>query len=234
MRGGTVKLTTAAVCTAIAVLMCVAAAYLPLSIMPLYVAAFCIFLALKRAGKAYGLLCVAATVLLMFLMTGLSVKWLFLAVMFAPYGIMAYFIHRFTYFKVKTGILRGVCVIAFFNAALGVVYLLATRVLTGGIDLDIAAWVNRIGGYPLLALIATLAMLPLDFAFSSASLVVLKRLPVSHASRGKRISAPQTEETAPQSEGDIASDGKKYDIFGYEITDDGKTEKDDDKPKDNS
>ncbi|MCM1368069.1 MAG: ECF transporter S component [Roseburia sp.] len=217
MRGGTVKLTTAAVCTAIAVVMCVAAAYLPLSIMPLYIAAFCIFLAFKRAGKAYGALCAVATDLLMFLMTGLSVKWLFLTVMFMPYGIVAYFIHRFTYFKVKTAALRAVCVIALFNATLGVVYLLSTRVLTGGIDLDIAALVDRIGGYPLLALVATLAMLPLDFAFSSAALIVLKRIPVAYASRKKTAASGNTDERADDT-ADSSADGKKYDIFGYEIT----------------
>lgn len=209
MRRSAVKITTAAVCTAIAVIMCVATAYLPLSIMPLYVAAFCIFLACKRGSLPYGILCAVASALLMFAMTGLSVKWLFFVLMFVPYGILTYFIHRFTYFKPKTGVIRGAISILFFNATFGIVYLIATRVLTGGIDLDLSVWVGKIGGYPILALVATLVLVPLDFIFSAISLVVLKRIPsvaVSRRERGDENSA--SDQSTPE---------RKYDIFGYEI-----------------
>ena len=229
MRAATRKLTTAAVCTALAVLMCVCAAYLPLSIMPLYIAAFCIFLACKRGSLVYGVLSVLATVGIMFAMTGLTVKWFFLVLMFAPYGLLTYFIHKYNYFKPKSGVVRGLVVVAFFNMTLFFVYLVATRVVTVGLDVPIVEWVNRIGGDWAIALIGTAALLPLDFIFSSLSLVVLKRLPMPAAER-KADKAPSDGITKSNIYGDVNkengggesadTDGKKYDIFGYEILDD--------------
>lgn len=222
MRGVTRKITTAAVCTALSVILCAATAYLPLSIMPLYLAAFCIFLACKRAGLPYGLLCAAATVGIMFAMTGLSIKWFFFVLMFAPYGIATYFAHHFTYFKVKSGIIRGVCAAAYFNLTLGAVYLIATRVLTAGIDMPIADWTARLGGYWAIAIIATVALVPLDFIFSAMSSAVLKRIPAIGAPREKKfenVDKPNANENiAPP------KDEKRYDIFGYEITETNVTE----------
>ncbi len=215
MRASTKKLTTAAVCTAMAIVMCVFTAYLPLSVMPLYLAAFCIFLACKRGSVPYGILCALATIGVMFAMTGLSVSWFFLLFMFAPYGIIAYFIHRFTYFRLKSGIIRGVSVAAFFNLTLGFVYLVATRVVAVGLDIPITEWVNALGGYWVLALIGTVAFLPLDFIFSSLSLVVLKRIP---ALSGERRVKPAPPDPDLSSIAPIGSDSDKYDIFGYETT----------------
>lgn len=224
MRAATRKLTTAAVCTALALIMCVCAAYLPLSIMPLYIAAFCIFLACKRGSLAYGVLSALATIGIMFAMTGLTVKWFFLVLMFAPYGIITYFIHKYNYFKPKSGIIRGVTVTAVFNLGLFFVYLVATRVLAVGLDIPITAWVDKLGGYWAIALIGTAAFLPLDFVYSSMSLVVLKRIPMPAAERNrdKKQELAEIKKTDIYGDGqnDNSADGKKYDIFGYEISDD--------------
>lgn len=177
MRASTKKLTTAAVCTALSVIMCAACAYLPLSFMPLYLAAFCIFLACKRANILYGLLCAVASVGIMFAMSGLNVKWFLFLIMFAPYGIIAHFISRFSYFKVKSGLIRAATVIVFFNLAFGAVYLIATRALSSGLDIDIAAYAMKLGGYPVLALVTTLILVPLDFIFCGMASVILKRIP---------------------------------------------------------
>ena len=145
--------------------------------MPLYLAAFCIFLACKRANILYGLLCAAASVGIMFAMSGLNVKWFLFLIMFAPYGIIAHFISRFSYFKVKGGLIRAVTVIVFFNLAFGAVYLIATRVLSSGLDIDIAAYAMKLGGYPVLALVTTVILVPLDFIFCGMASVILKRIP---------------------------------------------------------
>lgn len=217
MNAATKKLTTAAVCTALAVIMCVLTAYLPLSFMPLYLAAFCIFVACKRGSLLYGMLCALASVGLMFLMTGLSVKWLMFVLMFAPYGIITYFLHRFDYFKVKKALVRAAIAVVFFNATFGIVYLITTRVLTVGIDgLDITAWADVLGGYPVLALIATVVLLPLDFMFSTMSIVVLKKIPAP-VSRAK---PPASEHTPAPPRSENAERTVRYDIFGYEISDD--------------
>ena len=185
--------------------------------MPLYLAAFCIFLACKRANIVYGSLCAAATVGVMFAFSGLSVKWFLLLVMFAPYGLIASFIHKYNYFKLKSGLIRGLCAVVYFNVTFGIVYLIASRVLTGGLidsnDIQILAWVNTVGGYAVLALIATAVLVPLDFVFSALSVVVLKRIPapVDARSKSSDANAPHTP-TAPTQD-------DRYDIFGYEITD---------------
>ncbi len=205
MRDNTRKITTAAVCTALAVLFCAMTAYLPLSITPLYLAAFCIFLACKRGNIVYGLLCLMATVGIMFAMTGLSVKWLFLVFMFAPYGIITYFIHRFTYFKAKWAVVRVIISVLYFNLALGLTYIVVTNVVTIGLDVPILDWISHLGGYWVLAIIATVVLVPLDFIFSTLSTVILKRIPGGESvAVTKRVSGG-------------ADNGRKFDIFGYEI-----------------
>ena len=219
MNTVTRKLTTAAVCTALAVIMCVCTAYLPLSFMPLFVAAFCIFLACKRAGKVYGVLCAIASVGLMFIMTGLSVKWLAFILMFAPYGLITPFLYKLDYFKVRTGVLRGLIALVFFNVTFGVVYVIAVNVMTVGLDgLNILQWSETLGGYVVLAVIASAVLVPLDFIFSAMSMVVLKKIPAPVVKR-----PPPTTESEEKSERGAEENEKKYDdVFGYEIIDDDK------------
>ena len=191
--------------------------------MPLYLAAFCIFLACKRGNIVYGVLSALATLGVMFAFVGLTLKWFVLLFMFAPYGIIANFIHRFTYFKVKSGLLRGVTVALFFNMTLGFIYLVATRVLAVGLDIPIGDWVGRLGGYAALAAVATVILVPLDFIFSTLSLVILKRIPPFTDGNGKR----RYDENAG---------GGKDEVFGYDEpkasdTDDKEKDKDIDKDK---
>lgn len=219
MRAEAKKITTAAVCTALAVIMCAMSAYLPLSIMPLYFAAFCIFLACKRGSLIYGLLAAIATVGIMFAFVGLSVKWFFLLIMFAPYGIITYFIHRFTYFRVKTGVLRGIFAALYFNLTFAAVYLIATRALTSGLDVPIAEWVEKLGGYYVLAIIGTALLVPLDFIFSSMSLVILKRIPMPNSAPRKSKADFYAQKQAEGQE-----ENPNVDIFGYELNEEPKGE----------
>lgn len=212
MRANTRKLTTAAVCTALAILLCVCTAYLPLSIMPLYLAALCIFLACRRSGVVYGSLCAVASVGLMFLMTGLTVKWFFFLFMFAPYGIAASFAYKLDYFRVKRGIVRGLIAAAYFNLTFGLVYIVATRVAGVGLDVPIADWAGRLGGYYVLAIVATVVLVPLDVVFTGLSTLVLKYVP---AIKDKKRRPPVTTEHG------AATDEPRFDIFGYEIRDSG-------------
>ncbi len=186
--------------------------------MPLYLAAFCIFLACKRANIVYGSLCAAATVGVMFAFSGLSVKWFLLLVMFAPYGIVSSFVHKYNYFKVKSGIVRGLCVAAYFNLTFGIVYLIATRVLTAGLigenDIQILSWAGTVGGYAVLALIATVVLVPLDFIFTVLSAVILKRIPAPIESRKQKLRSDRGESEKPSE--------PQYDIFGYRINPDDK------------
>lgn len=212
MKVQTKKLTTAAVCTALAVIMCAATAYLPLSFMPLYLAAFCIFLACKRGSVVYGLLCAAASIGLMFLMSGLSVKWLMFVLIFAPYGIVTVFLEKLTYFKWKTALIRAAIAIVFFNLTVGVVYLIVTNVLTVGLDIDVNIWVSKVGGYAVLAVIATAVLVSLDFMFCALSVTVLKKIPANLTKAELIKQKNQTEQKS-----DDKKEQPEYDIFGYEI-----------------
>lgn len=209
MKVQTKKLTTAAVCTALAVIMCAMTAYLPLSFMPLFLAAFCIFLACKRGSIVYGLLCAAASIGLMFLMSGLSVKWLMFVLIFAPYGIVTVFLEKLSYFKVKTAIVRAAIAIVFFNVTVGVVYAIAVNVLTVGIDVNISDWVDMVGGYAVFAIIATVVLVPLDFIFAALGVTVLKKIP-ANLSKAELIQQKKNAEKNQPKE-------PEYDIFGYEI-----------------
>ena len=215
MKVQTKKLTTAAVCTALAVIMCAATAYLPLSFMPLYLAAFCIFLASKRGGLVYGLLCAAASIGLMFLMSGLTVKWLMFVLIFAPYGVLSVALEKLTYFKWKTALIRAAIAIAFFNLTVGVVYLIATNVLTVGLDININIWVSKVGGYAVLAVIATAVLVSLDFMFCALSVTVLKKIPANLTKAEVIKQKKQAEQKQAETE------QPEYDIFGYEIKHDG-------------
>lgn len=177
-------------------------------------------LACKRGGLAYGLLCAAATVGLMFLMTGLSVKWLMLVVIFAPYGVVTLFLERLSYFKLKSGLLRAVIAAVYFNVTVGVVYAVAVNVLTLGMDINITEWAQTLGGYAVLAVIATVVLVPLDFIFCSMSAAVLKKLPpiitkeqALKQKKAEKVSAQADNEQQPE-----------YDIFGYEINSDKKSD----------
>lgn len=214
MRASTYKLTTAAVCTALAVIMCAMTVYLPLSITPLFVAAFCIFLACKRGGIAYGLICAAATIGLMFLMSGLSVAWIALVLIFAPYGVISYFLHRLDYSELKCALIRGGIILVFFCATLAVVYVIAAKALTGGIagGIDLIEWVSKLGGYAVFAVVAAAVFLPLDVIFSSLSKTVLKKIPppATRDRKQQKLSEQSQQKVSPPQR-------NNYDIFGYEI-----------------
>ena len=220
MRVQTKKLTTAAVCTALAVIMCAMTAYLPLSFMPLFIAAFCIFLACKRGSVVYGMLCALASAGLMFLMSGLSVKWLIFVVMFVPYGIVTAFIDRLGYFKVKTAVIRALVAIAYFNLTVGIVYLIVINA-TVGLDINVTDWVSTLGGYAVFAVVATVVLVPLDVVFCVLSETVLKKIPA-------RLSKVEIlKNKNPTDGGAQKSDEPEYDPFGYEIKKDGRSDNDD-------
>lgn len=215
MKTQTKKLTTAAVCTALAVIMCAMTAYLPLSFMPLFIAAFCIFLACKRGSVPYGILCAIASAGLMFLMSGLSVKWLVFVVVFMPYGVVTAFMDKLGYFKVKTAVIRAIAAIIYFNLTVVIVYLIVTNA-TVGLDINVTDWVGRLGGYALFAVVATVVLVPLDVVFFVLSDTVLKKIP-ARLNKAEILKNKKSNESAPQK-----PDEPEYDVFGYEIKKDEK------------
>lgn len=150
-------------CTALGVMFCAMAAYLPLSFTPLYGAAFCIYLSFKRGNVVYGLLCVAATVALTFAMSGLSVTFFLFCLIFAPYGILCRAIDKLEYNKLVPAIIRAVIVLVFLNITMYLAYFTIGKLLLS--DMGVFSFVNNMGNYALFALVASLIFFPLDVMF---------------------------------------------------------------------
>lgn len=159
----------------------------------------------------YGVLCAAASIGLMFLMSGLTVKWLMFVLIFAPYGVVCMFLEKLTYFKVRTGVLRAAVVIAYFGITIGIVLLIASNVLTVGMDISLPAFVDKPGGYILLDVVAVVVLVPLDFIFCVLSDAVLKKIPMRLSKKELLEKKQETEQS------DDRPKDTQYDIFGYEI-----------------
>lgn len=168
------KITTAAVCTALAVICCVLSAYTPLSFMPLYFASFCIFMCFIRGNTVYGLLCAAATIGLTFVMTGLSVTFFMLVLIFAPYGVICAAMNKFNYRSLKKGLIRAAVMLVAINVLLYLTYFTVSHLLLT--DVPLLDWVDTLHGYPIFALVVTVIFAPLDVIFTETAPVVIKRV----------------------------------------------------------
>lgn len=177
------KITTAAVCTAVAVICCALSAYTPLSFTTLYFASFCIFLCFDRSNVVYGLLCAAATVGLTFIMAGLSVTFFMLILIFVPYGIICAAMKKFNYRHLKKGLIRAVVMLVAINVLLFLTYFTVSRLLLS--DLPLIEWVDKFG-YPIFALIATVIFAPLDVIFTETAPIVIKRISVGNPTSAKK------------------------------------------------
>ena len=120
------------------------------------------------------------------------------------------FLEKLNYSNVRSGVLRASAVIAYFGITIGIVLLIATNVLTVGIDISLPEWVNKFGGYILLDFVAMLVLVPLDFIFSVLSVVVLKKIPMRLAKK-ELLEKKEAEQT------DAQSKETQYDVFGYEV-----------------
>ncbi|MDE7107716.1 MAG: hypothetical protein K2O39_05275, partial [Clostridiales bacterium] len=109
-------------------------------------------------------------------------------------------------------LIRVVIAIAFFNLTVGVVYLIATNVLTVGLDINIYYWLSKLGGYAVLAVVVTVVLVPQDFMFCALSVTVLKKLP-ANLTKQELIKQKKQAEQNPDGE----KEQTEYDIFGYEI-----------------
>lgn len=218
MDNRTKRLTTAAVCTALAVIMCALTVYL--GFMPLCLAAFCIFIACKRSGIVYGVLCAVSSITLMFLISALSIKWLAFTLVFAPYGVLMYYVNNLSYRKPKTAIIRIAIVTLYINVTVGILYALAIGVayVNAGTFVEFVKPLS--GGYVVFALLATVILLPLDAMFSAMATLVLKKIPPLRTEK----TFDNAQSNTPQ-DGQSPNDIPNYDIFGYEI----KPKSDDDK-----
>ena len=103
----------------------------------------------------------------------------------------------------------------YFNLTFGIIYAIAVKVTGVGLDVPVAEWAGKLGGYYVLALIATAVLVPLDVVFTGLSAVLLRYVPAIK-NKKRRPSASDS--------GVAATDGDtRYDIFGYETKRSGET-----------
>lgn len=147
---------------------------MPLSFMPLYFASFCIYMAFVRGNAFCGFLCAGASIGLTFLMAGLSATFFFLVIIFAPYAVVCALFKKFNYRSVKTAIIRALSMIVIINGLLYLAYFTIFKlVLT---DIPIMDWVDKMHGYAVFAVVATVIFLPLDVILTEMSPIILKRI----------------------------------------------------------
>lgn len=143
----------------------------PLRVTLLMLAALCYYIVLDKCGIVYGLLGIAAGLIICFAMFGgLSSAFLLTAFIFAPYAILGYFIRKLYYTKWQTALLRVGITAAFANVALVAVWFTAKWIT----NIDIIAIASRVGGYAVLAIIFTALALVFDVLFNQLSIRLLK------------------------------------------------------------
>lgn len=169
------KVAYSAAAAAIATLSAIAAVYLPLSIAPLVLSSFCFYIAFIKCGPVYGGVAVAATLLIAFFAGGgLNVTFVMLAVIFVPYSIAAFFMKKLSYRKPVQALLRVLITAAVINLTFMCVYFIVVYVAMGGID--VIGAMNKVGGYAVLALIATAIAVITDFLFTQLASLLMKYL----------------------------------------------------------
>lgn len=169
------KIAYSAVAVALASIAAVATIFLPLTVVPLILSAFCFYIAFSKCGIVHGIITMVATGLITFFAGGVSLTLILLCVLFMPYTIVTLFIKKFTYFKLVGAIVRILVVAALFNAALVGVYFIAKSVLLADSGIDLLGLVGNYG-YALVALIGSIAAIFSDFLFTQVVVVVGKHI----------------------------------------------------------
>lgn len=176
MKPDAKRITTTAVCVALAVICIVLSAYLPLKITTLLVAAVCFFIAFC-GGFVYGLLAIAASLLIAFFAAGINTTFIFTALIFAPYSIFAFALKKLLYNSPKNIALRAALTAVLFNAAFALTVFVFGKYIT---DYSLGAVFGAFGGgataYIIVALIGTVIAVVYDYAFTAAAYILNKRL----------------------------------------------------------
>ena len=164
----TKKITVSAVATALASVCIILTNFVPLRVTLLMFAAGCFYLVFDKAGIVYGLITIAASILISFFTKPFSSAFFLTCLVFAPYSLIAYFIRKLYYTRVKTALIRLAVMIVFANLAFGAIYLMI-KFLTISIDFSVADIVGKLG-YPLVALILSVFFMLFDVVFNQVVL----------------------------------------------------------------
>ncbi len=171
------KITYCAVFAAVAVLAVVICAYTTANIVPLIFLSAAFYLAFCTIG-AWGILSVAVTLLISFLVVGFRDCFVLALVFFTPYSVFAYLMRKVKYDGKTNFAIRAISAAAFFLIEAYVALLLG-EFLTG---VDFMLVVDKFGIWVYYALFAVISV-PTDFFFAFAT----ERLSVALNKSGGRM-----------------------------------------------
>lgn len=173
------KVAYAAVGTAIAVVMMVLTAYLPITVAPLVMISLCYNIVTEKCGLVYGIMTILASIGLGLLccMANIGVM-LVVVVVFVPYSLLCLPLKKLDYTSVKKALIR-IAVIAVF-AALCVLWVFLLGSLVAGF-IDLNELMSNIGGsfavgYIVVTLIAVILFVCVDLLFINLGKQIVKKL----------------------------------------------------------
>ena len=179
MKNGTSstkKLTIAAIGAAVSAVCVFLTNIVPIGVTLLLFATLCYYLVLCKCGLLYGLLDIAASLLLTFFTGGVSVlssAFLLTAVVFAPYSLLAYGLRKLYYTKWRHALIRIAVMIVFANVTLVGVWFLGQWIT----NVNVGAMADKLGGYAVLAVVYTGVAVLSDFLCNQIGIKLLRLLP---------------------------------------------------------
>ncbi len=164
----TKKITVSAVATALASVCIILTNFIPLRVTLLMFAAGCFYIVFDKAGIVYGLLTIAASILISFFTKPFSSAFFLTAIVFAPYSLIAYFMRKLYYTHIKPALIRLAVMAVFSNLTFCALYLMV-KFLTISLDFAVTDIVGRLG-YALVAVILTVFFMLFDVVFDQVVL----------------------------------------------------------------
>ncbi|MBR2988390.1 MAG: hypothetical protein IKC64_01550 [Clostridia bacterium] len=169
--GNSKKIAYAGACVAISQIGVLLSAFTPVQIVSLIIVSLAIYVAFRRCGVIYGIISAVACALLTFAITGVRITFIFTTVLFIPYAVIAYAMHKLPYQPIKFALLRLLIVgITFFSA-----FLLITLLFDVIAGTTMATIITKIGIVPT-ALVVMVVCLPVDLFFYYGAERVIKLL----------------------------------------------------------
>ena len=172
LSANTKKIAVSAASAALASVCIILTNFIPLRVTLLMFAAGCFYIAFDKAGIVYGLLTIAASILISFFTKPFSSAFFLTVIVFAPYSLIAYFMRKLFYTHVKSAAIRLAVAAVFANIAFAAVYFLV-KLLTVSIDFAVMDIVGKLG-YAVVSLILTVFFMLFDVVFNQVTLRMSK------------------------------------------------------------
>lgn len=173
------KVAYTAVGAALSLVMITLTCYLPLTVAPLVMISLCFNIVAEKCGIGYGVLCMAVSVGLGFVICiGAIAVMLIVVVVFVPYSLVCVLLRKLDYSSLKKTLIRIGVVTAFAALETFFVYLLGSLIVG---YVDFMAIIDKFGGvfavgYLLITLIVIALFVAIDWMYVTVGKVIIKHL----------------------------------------------------------